>query len=145
MAIKAVSYLTFSGDAREAMEFYHSIFGGDLSAHTFGEFHAVPEGDPAHDWIMHNAITGGAIDLAASDYDPRLSPDNAPYVIGNHLSISLWGDDLEEGRRYFDSLSEGGTVTMPFEPQVWGDTYGQLKDRFGIEWSVNVGTGTQPA
>lgn len=145
MTVSAVPYFTFNGNARQAMEFYHSIFGGDMRAVTFGEFQAVPAGDPAYEWVMHTAITGGVITLAASDYDPRLVPGNEPYVVGNHLSISLWGDDLEEGRGYFEKLSEGATVVMPFESQMWGDTYGQLIDRFGIEWSVNVGRNPAPA
>lgn len=145
MAVNAVPYLTFNGTARQAMEFYHSIFGGEMNTATFGEFEAVPAGDPAFDWVMHTAITGGKVTLAASDYDPRLVPGNEPYVVGNHLSISLWGDDLEEGRGYFEALGQGGTVVMPFEPQMWGDTYGQLIDQFGIEWSINISDSPQPA
>ncbi|MDJ1371324.1 VOC family protein [Gulosibacter molinativorax] len=144
MTVNAVPYLTFDGKAREAMEFYHGIFGGELNVATYGEF-GTPEDDPAHGWVMHAAITGGAITLAASDYDPRMTEDNAAYVVGNHLSISLWGDDIDEGTTYFNALSEGGTVGMPFETQIWGDTYGQLTDKFNIEWSVNVGAAAQPA
>ena len=83
------------------------------------------------------AITGGLIDLAASDYDERFRDGN-PLVNGNHLQISLWGDDHDEGRRLFERLAEGGAVEMPFEPQVWGDTYGGCIDRYGQSWSVNV-------
>ena len=137
MSIRTVPYFSFPGTARQAMEFYHSIFGGELTAHTFGEFGAVVDDDPARDGIMHTAITGGLIDLAASDYDERFCDGN-PLVNGNHVQISLWGDDHDEGRRLFERLAEGGAVEMPFEPQVWGDTYGGCIDRYGQSWSVNV-------
>ena len=140
MSIRAVPYFAFPGNAREAMEFYQSIFGGEMSLHTFGDFGAVPEGDPAHGGVMHTSITGGAIELAASDYDERFC-DGQPLVTGNACTISLWGDDVEEGRRYFEQLAEGGRIEMAYEVQVWGDHYGGCIDRFGQSWSVNVGSG----
>ncbi len=84
MTVKAVPYFSFPGTAREAMEFYHSIFGGELSAGTFGESGAVPEGDPAYDLMMHTSITGGALDLGASDHDDRFC-NGESYSVGNHL------------------------------------------------------------
>ncbi|RRJ86792.1 VOC family protein [Gulosibacter macacae] len=137
MTIQAVPYFSLPGTAREAMEFYHSIFGGELTAHTFGEFHAVEEGDPATDYIMHTSIVGGVVTLGASDYDPRFG-GGKPHEFGNALSVSLWGNDVDEGRRYFEALAEGGTIATAFEPQVWGASYGELTDKFGVTWSVNV-------
>jgi PhnB protein len=61
-----------------------------------------------------------------------------PFTPGNTMTVSLSGDDASL-RDYFDKLSAGGTVTMPLEKQMWGDEFGQLTDRFGIAWMVNVG------
>lgn len=142
MSIRAVPYFAFDGTAREAMEFYHSIFGGELTAHTYGEFQMVGADDPAFFSIMHTAITGGVVDLAASDYDERFGGE--PLNVGNHLQVSLWGDDIEEGRRYFEALADGGKVTMPYELQPWGDNYGELVDRFGRTWSIDTNAGGDP-
>lgn len=136
MSIRAVPYFAFGGNAREAMEFYHSILGGELSAHSYGDFDMVPEEDPAHGYIMHTAIEGGSIDLAAADHDERFT--GGPLTKGNHLQVSLWSDSVDEGRRFFEALAEGGEVTMPYEQQPWGDHYGELIDKFGQSWSVDA-------
>lgn len=137
MTIKNVPYYTFPGNAREAMEFYWSVFGGELNIMTFGQM-----GDPnlpaeMSDLVAHAHLSGGVIELACSDFIDGFGTDQ-PYTIGNHLSLSLWGDDIEEGRKYIDALAEGGRVNMPYEEQMWGDTYGHITDKFGIDWSVNV-------
>lgn len=137
MTVRAVPYFSFPGTAREAMEFYRSIFGGTLECVTFGDMGVVPADDPAHGLIMHNTISGGLIELAASDWDERFC-DGQPLVVGNGCTVSIWGDDLDEGRGLFEALAEGGRIEMPFEPQSWGDTYGSCVDRFGQSWSVNV-------
>ena len=58
---------------------------------------------------------------------------------GDNITISLSGDDEQELRGYWDKLSQGGTVTVPLEKQMWGDLFGQCTDQFGIPWMVNVG------
>ncbi|MEJ5929066.1 VOC family protein [Corynebacterium sp. H128] len=137
MTIKNVPYYAFAGNAREAMEFYQSIFGGGLNVMTFGQM-----GDPSlpedmAELLAHGHLAGGAIELACSDYVEGFMGQE-PYEIGNHLSLSLWGDDVVEGRSYFEKLSEGGQVNMPFEKQMWGATYGHVTDKFGMAWSINV-------
>jgi PhnB protein len=125
-------YIAFDGNAREAMEFYRDVFGGELTVNTFGEF---GNDDPAvADKTMHALLeTDRGLTLMASDTAPGM--EHQP---GNNITVSLSGDD-EELRGYWDKLSDGGTVTMPLEKQMWGDEFGMCIDRFGIPWMVNIG------
>lgn len=125
-------YIAFDGNAREAMEFYRDVFGGDLVINTFGEF---GNPDPAFaDKTMHAQLeTDSGFTLMASD-----GPPGAEMTVGDNISVSLSGDDSAELHGYWDKLSEGGTVTMPLEQQMWGDEFGMCVDRFGISWMVNV-------
>jgi len=126
-------YLSFRDTARTAMEFYRSVFGGELTTSTFGEFHASD--DPAEqDKIMHAQLeTDGGLTLMASD-----TPNSMEYRPGTNFSVSLSGDDEAELRGYWDKLSADGTVTMPLEPAPWGDTFGMCTDKFGVQWLVNI-------
>jgi PhnB protein len=133
MASRLNPYISFRDNARQAMEFYRDVFGGDLSVNTFGESGA-PEGTPAADKIMHAQLeTDRGFTLMASD-----TPAEMPYEPGNNISISLSGDDADDLRGYWEKLSDGGTVTMPLEKQMWGDEFGMCQDRFGIPWMVNI-------
>lgn len=125
-------YISFRGEAREAMEFYRSVLGGTLEVSTFGEFGA-PEGvDPEH--VMHAQLTTGAgWLLMGSDVPPGMSFDP-----GSRITVALFGDDADLLRRAFAGLSEGGTVETPLEEQMWGDEYGALVDRYGVNWMVNL-------
>jgi PhnB protein len=132
-------YLSFKDNAREAMEFYQSVFGGKLEQHTFKEYNASQ--DPAEDnKIMHSMLTAdnGIVFMAA---DTPASMEHKP---GNNISMSLSGDNETELRGYFDKLSADGTVTMPLEKAPWGDVFGMLTDKFGITWMVNVSTQKEP-
>jgi len=131
-------YISFRDNAREAMAFYKSVFGGELTQSTFAEFHASE--DPAEsDKIMHSALkTDNGLLLMAAD-----TPNNMAYNPGNNISVSLSGDDEAELRGYWDGLADGGTVTVQMEKAPWGDIFGMLTDKFGIAWLVNV-TGEQP-
>jgi len=126
-------YLSFNGNAREAMEFYRSVFGGDLTVNTFGDF---GNPDPAvADKVMHAQLESDAgYTLMASDLMPDM-----PFNPGDTMTVSLSGDDGEDLRRYWEKLAEGGTVTMPLEKQMWGDEFGMCTDRFGVPWMVNIG------
>jgi PhnB protein len=126
-------YLSFRDNAREAMEFYRSVFGGELVMNTFDEFQA--SSDPAEkDKIMHAQLESpSGFTLMASD-----TPSVMEYRDGSNGSISLSGDQEAELRGYWDKLSDGGTPIMPLDKQVWGDTFGMLADKFGITWMVNI-------
>ncbi|MFK4295405.1 PhnB protein [Arthrobacter sp. GAS37] len=131
-------YISFRDNAKEAMSFYQSVFGGELTQSTFAEFHASE--DPAEsDKIMHSALkTDNGLLLMAAD-----TPNSMEYSPGNNISVSLSGDDEAELRGYWDGLADGGTVTVPMEKAPWGDIFGMLTDKFGIAWLVNV-SGEQP-
>jgi PhnB protein len=126
-------YISFRDNARQAMEFYQSVFGGELNSSTFGEFNA--NDDPAErDKIMHSMLSSpNGLVLMASD-----TPAGMDYTPGSSISISLSGDDDAELRGYWDKLSDGGTVTMPLEKAPWGDAFGMCVDKFGISWLVNI-------
>ncbi|HEY0001110.1 MAG TPA: VOC family protein [Actinoplanes sp.] len=132
MASQLNPYLTFDGNARQAMEFYQSVFGGDLKVNTFGEFGAP---DPVlADRVMHAMLTTGkGYTLMASDTAPGM-----PFNPGNTITVSLSGDPGEGLEEAWEKLAGGGTVTLPFEKQIWGDVFGQCIDKFGIPWMVNV-------
>ena len=126
-------YLSFRDTAREAMDFYHSVFGGDLTVSTFAEFGASD--DPAEqDKVMHSMLVAdNGLVLMASD-----TPNRMDYTPGTNFSVSLSGDDERTLRGYWDRLSDGGQVTMPLAAAPWGDTFGMCVDRFGVSWLVNI-------
>ncbi|GAA1745863.1 VOC family protein [Nostocoides vanveenii] len=126
-------YLTFDGNACEAMAFYAAVLGGDLRVSTFAEF-----GDPGNEGVMHAQLqTPAGFTSMASDMPPGMGDG---YVAGTNISISLSGNASNELRGYWAGLAEGGTVTMPLEKQMWGDEFGMLDDRFGITgWATLPG------
>jgi PhnB protein len=125
-------YISFNGNAREAMQFYESVFGGTLTLNTFGEYGA-PDA-PESDKIMHGLLeTDQGFTLMGSDTPPSMPPKS-----GDNVIVSLSGDDADELRGYWSELSDGGTVTVPLEMQMWGDEFGQCVDRFGVSWMVDI-------
>ena len=132
MASRLNPYISYAGTARQAMEFYKGVFGGELTLSTYGES-GMAQG-PDGDKIMHAQLeTPAGYTLMASDTPPGM--DHLP---GTNISVSLSGDDADELRGYFEKLADGGTVTMPLEKQVWGDEFGMCIDSFGIAWMVNI-------
>lgn len=127
------AYLMFDGNCREAMEFYQNLFGGTVKSMTFGD---VDDSCPKamRDSIMHSSLTGGEVVLLGSD-----NPEPKPTGSGN-ISLSLSGSDEQHLTQLFNQLSEGGKVIIPLETQVWGDLFGVVSDRFGIDWMVNIGS-----
>lgn len=133
MAIRLNPYLSFKDNAREAMEFYKTVFGGKLESNTFKEFEASQ--DPSEDnKIMHSMlhIDNGFVLMAAD------TPSRMEYRPGSNGTISLSGDDENTLRRYWEGLSKGGQIQYPLEKAPWGDTFGMLTDKFGVNWMVNI-------
>jgi PhnB protein len=127
-------YISFRDNAREAMEFYRSVFGGELALSTFGEGGGAAAGSPDADKIMHAMLeTDRGFALMAAD-----TPQGMEHTPGTAISISLSGDDSDELRGYWQKLSSAGAVTMPLEKQVWGDEFGMCTDQFGVGWMVNI-------
>ena len=133
MTVRLNPYLSFRDTARQAMEFYHSVFGGELTVSTFGDMHASE--DPGEqDKVMHSMLeTRNGLVLMGAD-----TPNAMDYTPASGFAVSLSGDDEPELRSYWDALSEGGTTTMPLEKAPWGDWFGMCIDRFGISWMVNI-------
>lgn len=133
MTVRLNPHLSFRDDAREAMTFYQSIFGGELEFATFGDFHA--SADPSErDKVMHSQLeTPDGLVLMAAD-----TPEGMEHRPQAGVSVSLSGDEEARLRGYWEGLSEGGTVTMPFEEAPWGATFGMCVDRFGTSWMVNA-------
>ena len=133
MASRLNPYISFTDNARQAMEFYQHVFGGTLTLSTFGEFAA--QDSPESDKIMHGMLeTDSGFTLMAADTPPGME-----YNPGTNIAVSLSGDDADELRGYWEKLSDGGTVSVPLEKQMWGDEFGMCVDQFGISWMVNIG------
>jgi PhnB protein len=125
-------YISFTDNARQAMEFYKSVFGGTLSLNTFGEFGT--EDAAITDKIMHGQLeTDNGFTLMGADTPPGM--EHNP---GNNIAVSLSGDNADELRGYWERLSDGGSVSVPLEKQMWGDEFGMCVDQFGIPWMVNI-------
>ena len=132
MSSRLNPYISFGGDARQAMEFYQGVLGGELALNTFGEY-GQPD-SPDADKIMHSQLeTPSGFTLMAAD-----TPAGMQHTSGDTITISLSGDDGDELRGYWEKLSAGGQVTMPFEKQMWGDEFGMCIDRYGVPWMVDV-------
>jgi PhnB protein len=133
MASLLTPYLSFRTEARQAMEFYQQVFGGDLTLSTFGE---MGMSGPEADLIMHAQLeTPSGFTLMASDTPPGMD-----YQSGSSITVAITGDDVDDLRGYFEQLADQGTISTPLEKQMWGDEYGACVDRFGTPWMANIST-----
>jgi PhnB protein len=121
-------YVSFNGKTREAMEFYKSIFGGELTISTFADQH-VP--DAPADGVMH-------AQLAVDSKPLIMASDGMDAQSLSGFSLSLSGNNAGELRGYFEKLAEGGNVTKSLEKESWGDEFGMVQDKFGVSWMVNI-------
>lgn len=132
MASRLNPYISFTDNARQALEFYQSVFGGTLTMSTFGEFGA--KDSPDADKIMHGQLeTSKGFTIMASD-----TPAGMERSPGDNITVSLSGDDTDELHAYWDKLSGDGTISMPLDKQMWGDEFGMCMDKFGVPWMVNI-------
>ncbi len=135
--VKLNSYISFKDNAAEAVEFYKSVFGGEVYSDTFGSFNSpempVTPGD--ENKIMHAYLKGDkGVELMLAD-----TPSGMEFHEGMRITLTLNGDDEPTLREYWDKLSQGGQVTMPLDKAPWGDTFGMLTDKFGVCWMVDIG------
>ena len=141
MTTKLNPYLSFRDTAKQAMEFYQSVFGGELTLSTFADFQASE--DPAEQSkIMHGMlVTDSRLTPMGSD-----TPNGMDYTPGNNYSVSLSGQDEAELRGFWEGLSAEGTVSMPLERAPWGDFFGMCSDKFGVSWLIKIaGPQTSPS
>jgi PhnB protein len=125
-------YFNFNGNARQALQFYQSVFGGELNVNTFADFGT--QDPPDADRIMHGQLeTDAGYTIMAADV-----PSSMEYHSMAGCSASLSGDDGDVLRGYWEKLSSSGTITMPMQKQSWGDEFGMCVDGFGVPWLVNI-------
>ncbi|MEV4825259.1 VOC family protein [Micromonospora sp. NPDC049274] len=136
MTARVSPYLSFDGNAREAMGFYQSVFGGGLQITTFGDL-PTSTAEAPDDLVAHAVLKGTTgIVLMGSDRTPG---DRTP---GGTTSITLGGDDEAELVEYWERLSASGVSTVPLARSSWGTRYGRCVDRFGTDWLVNISAPT---
>jgi PhnB protein len=135
------TYLNFARNTEEAFNFYKSVFGtefiGDIA--RFGDVPAQegqPEMSPDDKQLVMNVqlpITGGHL-LMGTD-----APESMGFTVkmGNNLYICLDPDTRAEADMLFQALSNGGNIEMPMQEMFWGDYFGSLVDRFGVQWRIN--------
>jgi PhnB protein len=136
------TYLNFDGNCEEAFNFYKSVFGGEFT--YIGRFEEMPpqEGMPPmseadKNKIMHVGLPIGSTILMGSDVAGGWGP---AFLQGNNFSVSIHPESKEEADTLFNSLSEGGQVTMPMADTFWGSYFGMFTDKFGINWMINLET-----
>jgi PhnB protein len=132
MTTKLTPYLNFREGTRAAMEFYRSVFGGDLTVNTFGETPGMGLDDAEQDKVMHSMLVVGP--------DMTLMAADVPAVmdVSPNGTMTLSGEDESQLRGYWDALSADGTVGVPLEKAPWGDSFGMCTDKFGVAWMVNI-------
>lgn len=133
-------YLNFAGTTEEAFTFYKSIFGGEFTmVQRFKDVADLPNkaqmSEADLNKIMHIALPIGANTLMATD---TLTSMGQTLTVGNNLSLSLHPDTKEEADRLYGALSASGKAEMPMTDMFWGDYWGLLTDKFGIQWMINV-------
>lgn len=126
-------YLNFNGNAREAMDFYKSVFGGELTINSYADG-GIPHEPADKDKVMHGQLVApNGYWLMGAD-----TPPGMPFTPGSTMTVSLSGDDDAELRGYWNKLSAGATIGVPLEKAPWGDSFGMLTDKFGTPWMVNI-------
>ena len=124
-------YLNLQGTCEEAMNFYKGVFGGTLEISHFGDFPNAPEG--YENKVMHSTLKSDDLMFMASDGMP-----GGTVTVGDSVNMSLASEDEDKLTNFFNSLAEGGKITVPLAKQMWGDTFGMLTDKYGVHWLVNI-------
>ena len=134
MSIRTTTHLNFRGQAREALAFYQTVFGGDLVVISYADAHAIRTPEEADQIMWGQVESSSGFHVMAYDV-PSAMEWNAGTI---PVFVSVRGTDEDEVRRYWDGLSEGATIVQPLAPAGWSPLYGMLKDRFGITWVLDI-------
>ncbi|MBK6873606.1 MAG: VOC family protein [Kineosporiaceae bacterium] len=138
MSTRLNPYLSFGDTARQALEFYRDVLGGELHVTTFEEFGMTDGG--VGNLIMHAQLeTEAGYTIMGADTPPGMERS-----AGSSITVALTGDDAEQLRGYWAGLSEGANVITPLEKQMWGDEYGMFIDKFGVPWMFNIAVPADP-
>ncbi|MEU3460711.1 VOC family protein [Streptomyces sp. NPDC006733] len=134
MSVTTTTHLNFRGTAREALDYYQSVFGGTTVAVTYQDAGAVRD-DSEADWVMWGQVTG-ADGFHIMAYDV---PSQLPWNQGeNPFFVSVRSADSDEISTLWGKLAQGSTIVSPLQPAQWAPLYGMLTDRFGITWVLDV-------
>jgi PhnB protein len=130
--IELAPYIFFRGNCREAMEFYKNIFGGELSLMEYKNMSDDTPGKAELEGKLMNAsLSGGVIVIRGAD---TLKASD----VAKKVSLCLTGSDEAKLRKIFEGLSDGAQVTAPLNKEFWGDIFGTLTDKFGVDWMVDI-------
>jgi len=138
LAMSVEVYLMFNGNSREAVHFYKEVFNAEEpKIMTYGD---APDGPPeminekTKDLIMHTRLIINGSTVMFSDTFP-----GADYTVGNNITLAYISNDSEELKAIYEKLKDGGNVLMELQETYWSKLYGQVIDRFGIQWQLNLG------
>ncbi|WP_033288557.1 VOC family protein [Amycolatopsis jejuensis] len=146
MAVNAVVHLNFHGEAREALEFYRSVFGGEVRVATYGDL-GMPADAPGAGNVVFGQVVGEngfrvmAYDVpgeAVASPAGRTTRKNGMTVTTEKFFLSVQGESVEEVGEFWKKLSDGGTVIEEYGPAQWAPAFGMLTDRFGVTWVLDV-------
>lgn len=134
MSIETTTHINFDGQAREALDHYATVFGGTVTAATYGQMGASQDPAWADRIVFGQVTTDAGFRIMAFDVWP-----DQPYDQGtNAFYVFVHGDDADEVTRYWEALSDGAEVRQPLAPSPWAPLAGQLRDRFGVVWQLDV-------
>lgn len=132
-------YISFKDTARAAMEFYQTVFGGELEISTFDSFPDMGVEPSEQQLVMHAQLeTPDGFVLMGAD-----TPSHMEYVKPAGISVSVSGDDEAALEGFWNALADGGTIAMPFETPPWGGRFGMLTDKFGVDWMLALNAAPQ--
>ncbi|MFJ6677166.1 VOC family protein [Actinosynnema sp. NPDC091369] len=137
MSVTTTTHLNFRGDARAALEFYRSVFGGDLAVVTYADAGNVQVDSEADRVMWGQVLAGNGFHVMAYDVPSRMGYDPGQ----NSFFVSVRGETAEEVTGYWERLGDGATVVVPLGPAGWAPAYGMLRDRFGVVWVLDVVAG----
>ncbi|SEP19353.1 VOC family protein [Amycolatopsis saalfeldensis] len=148
MSLNAVAHLNFHGEAREALEFYQSVFGGQLTVATYADFGMPAELPGATNVVFGQVVAGNGFRVMAYDVPGEHAPaapgvpstrrENGTTITKEPFFLSVSGESIEEVTPLWEGLAKGATVIEAFGPAQWAPAFGMLADRFGVTWIVNV-------
>ncbi|MFE1644641.1 VOC family protein [Microbacterium sp. P01] len=148
MSIATTTHLNFRGEARAALEFYQSVFGGEISIATYGDFGMPQDAPGAADVVFGQVVSADGFRIMAYDIPGDRTPsagrfarrENGVTLTDQTFFLSVRGETLEEVQGYGERISVGGTVVEPLAASAWSPGFGMLTDRFGVTWILDVAT-----
>ncbi|MGV9719262.1 VOC family protein [Nocardia beijingensis] len=134
MSLTTTTHLNFRGDARAALEFYRSVFGGHLAVVTYSDAGNVQDAPEAHQIMWGEVRADNGFHVMAYDVPAAMGYDQGE----NAFFVSVRGATVEEVSGYWKELTAGATIVVPMGPANWAPAYGMLRDRFGVVWVLDV-------